>query len=101
MNRRNLFRLAAGTAAAELTSIDRVRAAAAAAKDRTPEEIAADEDFWAEVRSAFTVDRNIVNLNNGHVSPSPRAVQEAMRRYLEYSDTGPYHTMIAVLERRC
>jgi selenocysteine lyase/cysteine desulfurase len=100
MNRRNLFRLAAGTAVAALqdNAIDRVSAAAAAAKDRTPEDIAADEDFWTEIRSAFTVDRNVVNLNNGHVSPSPRGVQEAMRRYLEYSDMGPYHTMIAVLE---
>jgi selenocysteine lyase/cysteine desulfurase len=102
MNRRNLFRLAAGTAAAALqdNAIDRVSAAAAAAKGRTPEDIAADEDFWTEIRSAFTVDRNVVNLNNGYVSPSPRGVQEAMRRYLEYSDMGPYHTMIAVLERQ-
>jgi isopenicillin-N epimerase len=100
MNRRNLFRLAAGTAMAALqdTAIDRVSAAAASAKGRTPEDMAADEDFWTEVRSAFTVDRNVVNLNNGYVSPSPRGVQEAMRRYLEYSDMGPYHTMIAVLE---
>src|SRR5450432_3717093 len=100
MNRRNLFRLAAGTAMAALqdTAIDRVSAAAASVKGRTPEDMAADEDFWTEVRSAFTVDRNVVNLNNGYVSPSPRGVQEAMRRYLEYSDMGPYHTMIAVLE---
>jgi len=100
MNRRNLFRLAAGTAMAALqdTAIDRVSAAAASAKGRTPEDMAADEDFWTEIRSAFTVDRNVVNLNNGYVSPSPRGVQEAMRRYLEYSDMGPYHTMIAVLE---
>ena len=102
MNRRNLFRLAAGTTVAALqdNAIDRVSAAAASARDRTPEDIAADEDFWGEIRSAFTVDRNVVNLNNGYVSPSPRSVQEAMRRYLEYSDMGPYHTMIAVLERQ-
>jgi isopenicillin-N epimerase len=100
MNRRNLFRLAAGTAVAALQddAIDRVSAAAAAARNRTPEDIARDEDFWTEIRSAFTVDRNVVNLNNGYVSPSPRGVQDAMRRYLEYSDMGPYHTMIAVLE---
>src|SRR5450432_2631556 len=100
MNRRNLFRLAAGTAMAALqdTAIDRVSAAAASAKGRTPEDVAADEDFWAEIGGAFTVDRNVVNLNNGYVSPSPRGVQDAMRRYLEYSDMGPYHTMIAVLE---
>ncbi len=99
MNRRLFFQLAAGTAAATAT-IDRVAAAGRSAKDHTPEEVAADEDFWTEVRSAFTIDRNIVNLNNGHVSPAPRVVQEAMRRYLEYSDMGPWHTMINVLERQ-
>src|SRR5947208_2992969 len=95
MNRRHLIRLAAGAGV-----VARLSAAAAAAKDRTPEDIAADEDFWSEIRSAFTVDRNVINLNNGYVSPPPRPVQDAMRRYLEYSDTGPYHTMINVLERQ-
>jgi selenocysteine lyase/cysteine desulfurase len=27
-------------------------------------------------------------------------VQDAMRRYLEYTDMGPYHTMVSVLERQ-
>jgi len=102
MNRRNLFRLAAGTAVAALQddALSRASAAAASTKGRPPEDIAADEDFWAEIRNAFTIDRNVLNLNNGHVSPSPRTVQDAMRRYLEYSDMGPYHTMINVLERQ-
>ena len=99
MDRRSLFRLAA-TVAFQAGAIDRVRAAASSAGKRTPEEIAPDEDFWAEVRSAFSVDRNIINLNNGYCSPSPRPVQDAMRRYLEYTDMGPYHTMVAVLERQ-
>jgi hypothetical protein len=29
------------------------------------------EEFWFEVSRAFTVDRSLVNLNNGGVSPSP------------------------------
>jgi selenocysteine lyase/cysteine desulfurase len=99
MNRRLFFQLAAGTAAVTAT-IDRVAAAGRSVKDHTPEEVAADEDFWAEIRSAFIIDRNIINLNNGHVSPAPRVVQEAMRRYLEYSDMGPVHTMINGLERQ-
>ncbi|HXB74223.1 MAG TPA: hypothetical protein VNY05_38655, partial [Candidatus Acidoferrales bacterium] len=71
MNRRNLFRLAAGTAVAALqdNAIQRVSAAAASTKGRTPEDIASDEDYSAEIRDAFTVDRNVVNLNNGYVSP--------------------------------
>jgi selenocysteine lyase/cysteine desulfurase len=102
MNRRTLFQLAAGTAVAALQdhAIERVSAAATSTKGRTPEDVAGDEDFWSEIRSAFSVDRNIVNLNNGYCSPSPRTVQDAMRRYLEYSDMGPYHTMVAVLERQ-
>jgi len=99
MNRRLFFQLAAGTAAVTAT-IDRVAAAGRSVKDHTPEEVAADEDFWTEVRSAYTIDRNIINLNNGYCSPSPLVVQEAMRRYLEYSDMGPWHTMVNVLERQ-
>lgn len=102
MNRRNFFQLAAGTAAVALqdNAIERVSAAASATKGRPPEEVATDEDFWIEVRNSFSIDRNIVNLNNGYCSPSPRTVQDAMRRYLDYSDMGPWHTMINVLERQ-
>src|ERR1041384_3579933 len=98
MNRRSLFRYAA--AAFQAGALERVRAAASAAGNRSPEEVAKDEDFWAEVRAAFSVDRNIINLNNGYCSPSPRPVQDAMRRYLDYTDMGPYHTMVTVLERQ-
>ena len=62
-------------------------------RDRTPGDVARDEDFWREIQQAFTVDRTLINLNNGGVSPSPRVVQEAMRRYLEYANQAPVHTM--------
>lgn len=65
---------------------------------RTPEEVAADEDFWFEVQQAFTVDRSLINLNNGGVSPSPHIVQEAMRRHLEFSNQATAHTMWRILE---
>lgn len=65
---------------------------------RTPEEAAADEDFWFEIQRAFTVDRTLINLNNGGVCPSPRVVQEAMRRYLEFSNQAPVYTMWRVLD---
>jgi selenocysteine lyase/cysteine desulfurase len=74
-------------------------AAAALAADKRPaSEVAQDEDFWREVQLAFTVDRTIVNLNNGGVCPSPRIVQDAMRRYEELSNLAPAHTMWRVLE---
>ena len=102
MNRRDFFQLAAGTAAVAFqdNAIERVSAAAAATRGRAADDVATDEDFWIEVRNSFSIDRNIVNLNNGYCSPSPRTVQDAMRRYLDYSDMGPWHTMVNVLERQ-
>src|SRR3989454_477105 len=76
----------------------RIRGGAGRAGGRTPAEIGADEDFWLEVQQAFTLDRTLINLNNGGVSPSPRVVQDAMRRYLEYSNTAPAYTMWHILE---
>jgi selenocysteine lyase/cysteine desulfurase len=102
MDRRNFFQLAAGTAvvAFQNNAIQRAAAATRSVGDKTPQEVAADEDFWAEIRNSFSIDRNIINLNNGYCSPAPRVVQDAMRRYLDYSDMGPWHTMINVLERQ-
>ena len=64
----------------------------------SPLETVGDEDFWFEVGRAFTVDRTLVNLNNGGVSPSPGWVQEAMKRHLDYSNLAPSYTMWSVLE---
>jgi selenocysteine lyase/cysteine desulfurase len=64
----------------------------------TPEQVAEDEDFWFTVQQAFTVDRSIINLNNGGVSPSPRIVQDAMKRHLDFSNQAPVYTMWRVLE---
>ncbi len=54
---------------------------------------AADEDFWITVQQAFSVDRTIINLNNGGVSPSPRTVQEALRKYTEQANSIPAYEM--------
>jgi len=51
-----------------------------------PESLATNEDFWLPIQQAFSVDRSVVNLNNGGVCPSPVIVQESMRRLLEYSN---------------
>jgi selenocysteine lyase/cysteine desulfurase len=102
VNRRAFFRNSArASALASFATRFPTRAFAfpATTKLRPPEEAAADEDYWSEIRNEFTIDRSVVNLNNGHVSPSPRTVQEAMRRYLDYSNMGPYHTMIQQLEK--
>ncbi len=59
---------------------------------------AEDEDFWAQVQQAFSLDRNMANFNNGGCSPSPRIVQEAMRRQLELSNQAPSYFMWRELE---
>jgi len=57
-----------------------------------------DENFWREVQGAFTVDRTLVNLNNGGVSPAPKLVQDAMKRHQDYSNLAPTYTMWQILE---
>jgi len=64
----------------------------------SPGDLADDEDFWFEVGRAFTVDRSLVNLNNGGVSPSPAWVQDAMKRHLDFSNLAPPYTMWGILE---
>ena len=66
----------------------------------TPTEVAGDEDFWMEVARAFTVDRSLVNLNNGGVSPAPAFVQAAMKRHLDFSNELPAYTMWQIQEPR-
>lgn len=63
-----------------------------------PEEVASNEGLWFEVQQAFTVDRSLINLNNGGVSPSPAIVQNAMKRHLDFSNTAPVYTMWQILE---
>ncbi|MEZ4698332.1 MAG: aminotransferase class V-fold PLP-dependent enzyme [Rhodothermales bacterium] len=60
--------------------------------------IARDESFWREVQQSFTVDRSLINLNNGGVSPAPTLVQDAMKRHLDYMNQAPVYTMWQIQE---
>jgi selenocysteine lyase/cysteine desulfurase len=98
---RSAATIGAGTVAAATFSesgLARALDAVRFVSGRSADEVAADEDFWFEVQRAFTVDRTLINLNNGGVSPSPRVVQEAMRRYLEFSNQAPVYTMWRILD---
>jgi selenocysteine lyase/cysteine desulfurase len=88
----------AGLASLRDGGVERILAASRSTVGLAPETMAADEDYWREIQQAFTVDRSLINLNNGGVSPSPRVVQDAMRRYLEFSNSAPTVTMWQVLE---
>jgi isopenicillin-N epimerase len=89
---------AVGIACYRNGGVERIMAAGRAVAGSSPEDIAANEDYWREIQEAFTVDRSLINLNNGGVSPSPRVVQDAMRRYLEFSNQAPTYTMWQILE---
>lgn len=77
----------AGAAAMGLTPARRARAAAdeavrcLAESADSPEESARDEGLWARVGQVFPVDRSVINLNNGGVSPTIRGVLDAVRRH--------------------
>lgn len=58
-------------------------AAAKAVDSRGPDAAATDEDFWSVIQRGYSVNPEIINLNNGGVSPSPIVVQQAVERYNE------------------
>src|SRR5688572_1610111 len=76
----------------------RVEAAARYVEGRSLEDVAADENYWREIQQAFTLDRTIINLNNGGCCPSPRVVHEAFKRYLDISNQAPVYHMWQILE---
>ena len=78
----------------------RHRLAELAATPGDPETIARDEDFWRFAQQAFTVDRSMVNFNNGGVSPAPRWVQEAMKDHLDLANKSPAYYLWQVQEPR-
>jgi selenocysteine lyase/cysteine desulfurase len=59
----------------------------------SPLEAAQDEDFWFTIRQAYTVSSNIINLNNGGVSPQPVVTQDALDRYVRLANQGPAYYM--------
>lgn len=64
----------------------------------TDVQIATDEDYWATIQQAYTVNSNIIILNNGGVSPAPLVVQQALARYNDLANQGPSYYMNRVLD---
>jgi len=102
-NRREFLSSVFGSAAITLPSLkndglERILSATARLDGRSPEDVASDEDFWFQVQQAFTLDRTIINLNNGGVCPSPRVVLDAQIRMLQFSNQAPVYDMWRILE---
>ena len=90
--------IGAALATCNVAALPRVLEAAVGAEGRSPDDIAKDEAFWRDIQEGFTLDRTIVNLNNGGVCPSPRVVLEALKRYLDISNQSPVYHMWQILE---
>nr|WKN34148.1 aminotransferase class V-fold PLP-dependent enzyme [Tunicatimonas sp. TK19036] len=65
----------------------------------SPEDAAQDEDLWRSIQQAYTVSPNIINLNNGGVSPQPKIVQDAVDRYYHLSNEAPSYYMWRILDQ--
>jgi selenocysteine lyase/cysteine desulfurase len=61
--------------------------------------VTTDEDFWYQIKHAYTVSPNIINLNNGGVSPQPAVVQNAVDRYNKLSNEAPSYYMWRILDQ--
>src|SRR5204863_7850109 len=65
----------------------------------SPGDLAAEEDFWYYIQQSFTVSPGLINLNNGGVSPAPIPVQEAVKRFFDYSNEAPSYYMWRILDQ--
>jgi selenocysteine lyase/cysteine desulfurase len=105
MDRRKFLLASAGAAGSMslLASVNKVFAAEFESQINrlnklSTEEAAADEDFWGWVRQSYTVSPNVINFNNGGVSPQPKVVQDAHIRFYQYSNEAPSYYMWRILD---
>jgi selenocysteine lyase/cysteine desulfurase len=68
-------------------------------KTEPPANVAMDEDFWYYVQQAYTGSSSLINLNNGGVAPSPKVVQDAMKRYHDMCNEAPSYYMWRILDQ--
>lgn len=59
---------------------------------------ASNEDLWSTIQAAYAMDRTFINLNNGGVSPSPRVVMDAVKRYMDFTNGAPARNLWSQLE---
>ncbi|HOW25509.1 MAG TPA: aminotransferase class V-fold PLP-dependent enzyme [Bacteroidales bacterium] len=64
-----------------------------------PPENTPDDDFWAWMQQAYTTSPNIINLNNGGVSPQPKVVQDTFERYNRLCNEAPSYYMWRILDQ--
>jgi selenocysteine lyase/cysteine desulfurase len=58
-----------------------------------------EDDFWTWVQQNYTVSPNIINLNNGGVSPQSKPVQDTFERYNRFCNEAPSYYMWRILDQ--
>ncbi len=106
MNRRNFLLATAGTLPALdlLSAIDKTFASGLEKhlnrlENMSLSESAGDAEFWAWVRSNYSLSTNLINLNNGGVSPQPKIVQDAHIRNYQLCNEAPSYYMWRILDQ--
>ena len=103
--RRDFLKLAGGAAAGITVApfFDKLYAAELANQAKRlqglePGEAARDEDYWHFIKQAYQSSANIINLNNGGVSPQPKVVQDAFEQFNRLSNEAPSYYMWRILD---
>src|ERR1700739_671194 len=65
----------------------------------SPEAAAENEDYWSVIQRSYSVNPNLINLNNGGVSPAPIVVQQGVERDHPLSNEGPSYYMWRILDQ--
>ncbi|WP_034256894.1 aminotransferase class V-fold PLP-dependent enzyme [Adhaeribacter aquaticus] len=62
------------------------------------EDVTSREDYWGFIQQAYSSSPNVINLNNGGVSPQPIVVQNALDQYNRLSNEAPSYYMWRTLD---
>ena len=73
--------------------------ASAAVSNLDASAAAQNEDYWSVIQRGYSVSPQIINLNNGGVSPAPIVVQQAVERYNQMTNEGPSYFMWQILDQ--
>ncbi|AKD55385.1 aminotransferase class V-fold PLP-dependent enzyme [Spirosoma radiotolerans] len=104
-SRRTFFRQSGAAVAGALTLPDFLPATYARPLEtadmglKSAAEWAQEEDFWAWVKSEYTVSPTLLNLNNGGVCPQPKVVQDAHIRFYQYANEAPSYYMWRIMDQ--
>ncbi|MDE1176758.1 MAG: aminotransferase class V-fold PLP-dependent enzyme [Edaphobacter sp.] len=104
-DRRSFLKMGALASAFSVNSLFRqahaaeIESASAAVNHLGAAAAAQNEDFWGVIQRGYSVNTQIINLNNGGVSPAPIVVQQAVERFNQMTNEGPSYFMWQILDQ--